>query len=466
MLFKEYEQYDAIGLNELIRSKQVSAEDVLETAITHCEKINPQINAVIHTMYDEAHAQLKIADQTAPLYGVPFLLKDLGMSYKGVPTTSGSQYFKNYVPQFDSELVCRYKKAGLLIMGKTNTPEFGTNWITEPLLFGPCRNPFDLSRTPGGSSGGSAAAVAAGITPMAHASDAGGSIRVPASCCGLVGLKPTRARVPLGPDRGESGSGLSVHHALTRSVRDCALLLDLSCGAEIGDPYAAPSAPASYLQAMQQPLPKNLKVGVVSQAPGGYKVAQECLDGLNKAIKICEDLGFILDEVTLDADDDALKMAGSTLWAANLAASLDAYQQATGQRYKSTDVEPANRMMAKIGKRLSAADYAHALTTMHKKGRQMGVMMQQYDLLLTPTLAKLPVPIGALSYNPDECSVNDFYKEKGFAFAPFTQLFNVTGQPAISLPLHRSKEGLPIGVQFAAAFGHELLLLQLAHTIL
>jgi amidase len=466
MTFKNYEQYDAIGLNELIRNKEVSAEEVLEAAITRCEEINPEVNAIVYKMYDEARDQLKQSDSNAPLYGVPFLLKDLSMCYKGVPTSQGSRLFKDVVSQYDSELVKRYKKAGLIIMGKTNTPEFGTNWVTEPELFGPCRNPHDTSRTPGGSSGGSAAAVAAGITPVAHASDGGGSIRAPASCCGLVGLKPTRARLPVGPDRGESCSGLSTQHALTKSVRDSALLLDLSMGAEIGDPYAAPRAPESYLQALQTPITKKLKIGVVSQAPGGYKVDEECITALNKAINICEDLDYKLEEVSLDADNDELKFAANIIWTSNIAANIDAFAKYIGRDIGEDDVEYSNLYMAKLGRHFTAAEYAAALSTLHQTGRKMGYMMQQYDLLLSPTLAKIPVKIGELCYKAEDGTVTDFYRDKGFAFSPFTQLFNITGQPAISLPLHTSQEGLPIGVQFAAGFGNELLLLQLANTIL
>jgi Asp-tRNA(Asn)/Glu-tRNA(Gln) amidotransferase A subunit family amidase len=461
----EYANYDAIGLNELICKKQVSAKEVLEAAILRCEQVNPDINAVTCKMYDEAHAQLERADKDAPFYGVPFLLKDLTMNYAGVPTTHGSRLFRDYVPNFDSELVKRHKKAGLITIGKSNTPEFGTTWITESLLLGACRNPYDLSKTPGGSSGGSAAAIAAGIVPIAHASDGGGSIRVPASCCGLIGLKTTRARVPVGPERGESGSGMSVHHGLSRTVRDCALLLDIAKGAEIGDPYAAPAAPDSYLEAMHAPLPKQLKIGLVTKAPGGYAVAQDCLDAVAKTVKLVENLGAVIEEMELTADTDELKLATNTLWTANLAASLEAYTNVTGHVYTENDIEPANFYMAKLGHKLKAKDYALALSVMHQTGRKMGNVMQQYDLLLMPTLAQLPVDIGALVYTSDKGSVNDFYKNKGFAFSPFTSLFNVTGQPAISLPLYTSKCGLPVGVQFAAAFGNELLLLQLAQVL-
>ncbi len=466
MKFKEYGDYDAVALADLIRRKEVSAQDVLDTAIAHCEAENPALNAVTHKMYDEARAQLVQADPAAPLYGVPFLVKDLSINYAGVPTTQGSRFFQDYVPQYDSELVIRYKKAGLIIIGKTNTPEFGSNWVTESVLLGACRNPYDLSRTPGGSSGGAAAAVAARITPVAHASDGGGSIRVPASCCGLIGLKPTRARTPVGPDRGESVSGLSVQHALTRSIRDSALLLDCTKGFEIGDPYAAPAAPESYVHAMRAPLPTRLKIAMVRQAPGNYPVAADCLRAVHNAAKQCEALGAVIIEETLTMDNEALKLATHTLWCAQLANTLHRYAQFIGRAYTKEDVEEANFFMAKCGVKFTARDYAQALDVIHHTGRQMGQFMQQYDLILTPTLAQLPVKVGELTYDPLHGSVTDFYKQKAFPFAPFTSLFNVTGQPAISLPLHVSAEGLPVGVQFAAAFGNELLLLQLGEVLL
>ena len=466
MPFKEYQTYDAVGLAELVKSKQVKPQEVLEAAIARYEDINADINAVTHTMFEQAYDAAKSLNHTAPLAGVPFLLKDLSLSYAGVPTTHGSRFFKDYTPDFDSELVTRYKQAGLLIMGKTNTPELGTSYVTESELLGPCRNPYDLTKTPGGSSGGSAAAVAAGIVPAAHASDGGGSIRVPASCCGLIGLKPTRARIPIGPERGESCSGLSVQHVLTRSLRDSALLLDVSQGAEVGDPYAAPPAPESYLAAMQDQPKKPLNIGLITQPLGGYAVHNDCLAAVDEAVQRCQSLGATVEELHFPIDNDSMNAASHVLWCANLVASLKAYAQAKGQQFSADTIEPANLQMAQLGQKLMAYEYAQALTTMHHIGRQMGQVMEQYDLLLTPTLAQPPVAVGELCYDASQGSVSDFYKDKGFAFAPFTSLFNVTGQPALSLPLYNNKAGLPIGVQFAAAFGNELLLLQWANMLL
>ncbi|PHQ78200.1 MAG: amidase [Coxiella sp. (in: Bacteria)] len=464
MTFNEYSEYDAMGLAALIQKKEVSPNEVLDAAIARYDEINPDINAVTCEMFDEARAFLKTADTSAPLYGVPFLLKDLSVSYAGVPTTNGSRFFKDYIPDTDSEIVTRYKAAGLAIMGKSNTPEFGSNWVTESALLGACRNPYNLSKTPGGSSGGSAAAVAAGIVPAAHASDGGGSIRVPASCCGLIGLKPTRARVPVGPQRGESCSGLSVSHAVTKSVRDSALLLDIAKGAAQGDPYAAPSAPDRYLKAIQATLP-TLKIGLVTDVIGGYTVDQDCLSAVNQAARACEALGHIIEDTRLTADRDELKQATNTIWAGNIANTLDSYAAATGKSYGKDNVELNNLFLAKLGRKLSAADYVNALNTLHKTGRDMAQLFEDYDLLLTPTLAQLPVDIGYLFYEESKGSVNDFYKDKGYAFSPFTSLFNITGQPAISLPLYKTAQGMPVGVQFAARFGDELTLLQLARAL-
>ncbi len=462
MSFKEYVSYDAMGLVELIRNKEVTADEVLQAAIDRCEEINPDINAVTCTMFEQAQQSIQTLSKDGPLFGVPFLLKDLSLAYAGVPTTQGSVFFKDYVPQHDSELVTRYKKAGLIIMGKSNTPEFGTSFITESKLLGACRNPFDLNRTPGGSSGGAAAAVAAGIVPVAHASDGGGSIRVPASCCGLIGLKPTRARVPVGPDRGESCSGLSVQHAITRSVRDSALLLDIAKGFELGDPYCAPPAPESYLQAMQQPL-RPLKVGVITSAPDNVPVDDVCIAAVKHAITFCEHHGFIVEEAQWPKLSDQLGFATNTIWAANLADNCMKYVDATGRKFTKEDIEPANLTLIQMGRKLAARDYAHALHVMHSVGRLVANWFLYYDVILTPTLAKPPVKIGELVFDPAGCSANDFFRDKVMTFAPFTSLFNVTGQPAISLPLYKTKAGLPIGVQFAAPFGDELTLLQLAN---
>ena len=460
--FKEYSQYDAISLAELIRQKQVTPDEVLEAAIAQCEAINPSIKAVTHKMYDIAQQSLSTLNKDAPFYGVPFLLKDLGLNYAGVPTTQGSHFFKDYVPVSDSELVTRYKRAGLVIMGKTNTPEFGTNWVTESRLLGACRNPHDVTKTPGGSSGGAAAAVAAGIVPFAHASDGGGSIRVPASCCGLIGLKPTRARVPVGPDRGESCSGLSVQHAITRTVRDCALLLDLTQGVELGDPYAAPAAPQSYLQAMQDPLAP-LTIGFVTEAPGGYPVHADCLAAVTTAAQWCDSLGHRIEPMTLPIDHELMLKATNTIWAAQLANNITQYAEMIKRSYTQHDIEPTNWMLAKLGCKLPAKEYADALNIMHRIGRQMAQLFVRYDLVLTPTLALPPVDVGYLTYDESQGSVNDFYKNRAMGFAPFTSLFNVTGQPAISLPVHQTAAGLPVGVQIAGRFGDELTLLKLAY---
>lgn len=464
MAFKEYATYDAMGLAELIHNKEVSADEVLQAAIDRYEEINPSINAVTCTMFEQARQSIRTLSNNSPLYGVPFLLKDLSIAYAGVPTTQGSVFFKDYVPQYDSELVTRYKKAGLIIMGKSNTPELGTSFITESRLFGACRNPYDLDRTPGGSSGGAAAAVAAGIVPVAHASDGGGSIRVPASCCGLIGLKPTRARVPVGPDRGESCSGLSVQHAITRSVRDSALLLDIAKGYEVGDPYCAPIAPDSYLQAMQQPL-RPLRVGVITTAPHATSTDSVCIAAVNHAVTLCEDLGFVVEEAQWPQLSEELGFAVNTIWAGNLAENCMTYAESIGRKITKEDLEPANYNLLQIGRKLAARDYVHALHVMHSVGRTVANWLLNYDVILTPTLAKPPVKIGELVFYPEKSSANDFFRDKVMTFAPFTSLFNVTGQPAISLPLYKTEAGLPIGVQFAATFGDELTLLKLANLL-
>lgn len=466
MKFEEYQQYDLLGLRDLIFQKSVSASEVLETAILACETMNPAVNAVTHRMYDLAREQLVHTPHDATLYGVPFLLKDLSLNYAGVPTTQGSRFFKSYVPQQNSELVNRYQKAGLIIMGKTNTPELGSNWITESVLLGACRNPYDLTKTPGGSSGGSAAAVAAGIVPAAHASDGGGSIRVPAACCGLVGLKPSRGRISAGPERGEGGGGLSIHHAVTRTVRDTAILLDISKGNSVGDPYASPPGPVSYLEAMQLPISRQLKIALITEAPGGYPVNDECRRAAEHVATQSASLGANIESVSWPIAFDELKWAIQVIWAGQIAESVTSYAKASGSSDAETKLEPPNLFMYKLGLRLTAQDYVHAIQVMNRITRSMAQMMQSYDLILTPTLAQLPVDIGDLFYESAQGSIADFYKNRCMAFAPFTEIFNVTGQPAISFPAGFSKTGLPLGVQFAAKFGDELLLLQWVETFL
>lgn len=314
--FSEYDQFDGLGLAGLVAKREVSANELLEEAISRTESVNGEINAVVHKHYDEAKNAIAAGLPEGPFTGVPFLLKDLGLLLTGTITTYGSAFFKDNQADHDSTLVSRKKKAGLVIFGKTNTPEFGAVPVTEPRLFGATRNPWDLTRTPGGSSGGASASVASGILPMANASDGGGSIRIPASCAGLVGLKPTRGRTPAGPDRGEGWAGQSISHAVTRTVRDSAALLDATTGPESGDPYYAPHQNSSFLEYVKQ-VPKKLRIAVAREKWGEGDYQPEVGNALQETVNLLQQLGHQVEEAVPDYDREAVGMAAGVIITAN-----------------------------------------------------------------------------------------------------------------------------------------------------
>jgi amidase len=336
-------------------------------------------------MYELARTAAAEKLPAGPFAGVPFLLKDLLASFAGVRMTLGSKLLQSFVPDHDSELVARHKRAGLIILGKTNTPEFGILPTTEPLLFGACHNPWNTDHTTGGSSGGSAAAVAAGMVPMAHANDGGGSIRIPASCCGLFGLKPTRARNPLGPDFGDLMSGLVAEHALTRSVRDSAALLDATAGPDMGDPYWAPPAERPYLQEVGAD-PGRLRIAFTATAGADVAVHADCVQAVEDAAKLCTELGHEVEEKTLPLNAEILFNAFSVLWSAGTASTLKILGAAQEQ------VEPLSWALKEMSEQYSAADYILALQTLQSVSRQVARFFQDYDILLTPTLAEPPLP--------------------------------------------------------------------------
>ena len=454
-MFEDYGDHDAVGLAGLVRKGEVSAGELLETAIERTERLNPRINAVVSHCIDAARARAAEPLPDTPIAGVPFLIKDLTY-LDGLPCTSGSRLFAQYTPDHDAEIVRRYKAAGLVIFGKTNTPEFGLTVTTEPKLFGPCRNPWNLDRTTGGSSGGAASAVAAGILPVAHATDGGGSIRIPASCCGLVGLKPTRARNPQGPDVGEGWNGMSTGHVVSKSVRDSAAFLDATSGAAAGDPYAAPHFEGSFL-AQCTLAPGNLKIAVDMNALTGADVDPACRAAVENAARLCESLGHHVEEAGPAFDRQRFGQAASRIVAPNVANLVDARLAALGRGLAADDVEPVTRGVVEIGRQILARDYAAAVQVIHQTGRAVAAFHERYDVLLTPTLLAPPVPIGWLdTADPTQ------HGERFPTFWGFTNLQNATGQPAISLPLHWSDDGLPVGVQFVGGFGEDLLLLQLA----
>jgi amidase len=389
---------------------------------------------------------------------VPFLLKDLLAAYKGVPMTSGSAFTKDFIPDQDSELVARYKRAGLIIVGKTNTPEYGILPTTEPRLFGPARNPWDTDRITGGSSGGSAAAVAAGLVPAAHANDGGGSIRIPASCCGLFGLKPTRARNPLGPAFGDMFSGLVAEHVVTRSVRDSAALLDATSGPDLGDPYFAPPPARPFLEEVGA-NPGKLRIAFTTQTPNGMPLHADCIDAVQDAARLCEELGHEVSEAAPAIEGEMLVQSFMTVWAAGCTWTIDGMAQAMGRDVTADQFEPGTWALYEMGRRRSGSEYLMALQWIQIASRRIAHFFTDYDLWLTPTLGEPPLPIGSFDSTPEDAMAG---MKRAVSFVPFTPICNATGQPAMSVPLYWNEEGLPVGTHFVGRFGDEATLFRLA----
>jgi amidase len=461
----EYAAYDALALAQLIRRGEVAAQEALEAAIQRVEAVNPKINAVIHKLYDRARKMIREASGNAPFHGVPFLLKDLIAEYAGAPLHEGCAGLKGYTAPLNTTLVERYLAAGLVVIGKTNTPEFGGLPTTEPVLHGPTHNPWDLRLTPGGSSGGSAAAVSAGMVPMAHASDAGGSIRVPASCCGVFGLKPTRGRNPLGPRFGDLVSGLICEHAVTRSVRDMAALLDATSTPEPGDPYVAPPKRRPYLQETEQD-PRRLRIGLLLSLPEGWGEEAffhpDCRKAVTDAARLCEALGHeVLEIPASELAHPGLYKDFGVLWCCGLGHLMRYWEEELGRALTEWDVEPGTWASFQAGLKRTGADYLSVVEEVQRFSRKVGTWYAKAgaDLLLSPTIMLPPVELG--SFAPTEEDPRKWARMSR-AYLALTSPYNMTGQPAMSVPLHWSDQGLPIGVQFAARFGEEGVLFALA----
>ena len=450
---------DATAQADLVRRGEVSPPELVEAAIGRIERVNPRLNAVVTPMFEEARAVAAGGGLRGPFAGVPFLLKDIGASYAGVPTSCGSGFMRGLVPDHDSGLVARLRGAGLVVLGKTNTPELGIQPTTEPRLFGPCRNPWEPTRSAGGSSGGSAAAVAAGLVPMAHAGDGGGSIRIPASCCGLFGIKPTRARVSLGPDAGDDMSGLVVQHAITRSVRDSAALLDATAGPMPGDPYPAPPQERPFAQEVGA-APGVLRVAFSAWAPTGAAVHEDCVAAVRDAAELCEALGHEVEEAAPAAlDGEGIWQAFDVLWSAGVASGIAGAARALGREPFPHELEPLTWALYEMGRRFSAADYLLAVAALQRLSRDVAGFFSSYDVWLTPTLAEPPVPLGTFDSPPGD-PLRGYRRAE--EYVPFTPLQNVTGQPAMSVPLFWNAGGLPVGAHFAARYGDEATLFRLA----
>jgi amidase len=456
--FAEYEHYDALGLADLVRRRQVTAEELLEAAMARVEARNPQVNAVVMKLYDHGRQAIAAGLPDGPLTGVPFLLKDLSAALAGVPTTRACKFFADAVPAEDSEQVKRLKRSGLVIFGKTNTCELGLSLTCEPQFHGATRNPWDLTRMSGGSSGGAAAAVGARMLPAAHGSDGFGSIRAPAACCGLVGLKPTRGRNTMAPYLGEGLGGLSTEHALTLSVRDSAALLDATAGLGAGDPYTAPPPPRPFLQECGA-APGRLRIAFTTVTPNGAPVAAEYLQALQDTAQLCASLGHQVEAADPGIDRAAVIPTFLTLMAANTVVNLSSHPTA-GRPARQDEVEKVTWASAHImGAKISGADYVRATQTAHRLGRQMAAFHTHYDVLLTPALAMLPPKLGWIDMMLDD--VEEYWR-RVFAFSPFTVWFNITGQPAMVLPLGQTDDGFPLSVQLVTRYGDEATLFRLA----
>ncbi|KQW28921.1 amidase [Rhizobium sp. Root274] len=478
-MFQAYADYDGLGLAELIRRGDVSAGEVLEAAIARIEAVNPSLNAVVRPLFERARNRLAAGVGDGPLSGVPFLVKDLLAQIDGVPTGNGNRLWAGQVARGDSELVRRWQAAGLVIAGRTNTPEFGLTPYTESGASGPAHNPWDVSRTPGGSSGGSAAAVASGMVPIASGGDGGGSIRIPASACGIFGMKPTRGRTPAGPFIGEAWSGFAVEHVLTRSVRDSAAVLDATHGPDVGSPHPLPVFAGSYLEAVSR-MPGRLKIAVSKAPMLGKAVSPEVLAAFDEAVSLLTDLGHEVVEAAPPVDREAFSMAFLTALAGELRADIEFTAKTFGLSIRPADYDASSFGMGLLGDGFSAAELVAAHRYLKLASRSVLGFFTSYDVLMTPVLSSLPVKIGALQPSAAEKALLNvlgyvgggwLLKKLGiaeqlaaqtFEFIPWTPVFNVTGQPAMSVPIGWSKEGLPIGMQFVGRFADEETLYSLA----
>jgi len=464
----DYARYDGLGLAALVRRREVTPAELLEAALARVERLNPTLNAVCGVAAEAARREIARGGIDGPFAGVPFLLKDITAAARGVPMTCGSRFCLPGVGgDHDSALVARYRRAGLVIFGRTTTPEMAISPATEAVVYGaPTRNPWSLAHSAGGSSGGAGAAVAAGIVPLAHGSDGGGSIRIPAACNGLFGLKPTRARLPAGPDAGEGWAGLLTEHVITRSVRDSAAALDATHGADAGAYYVAPPVARAYLAEIETP-PARLRIAYTTRTFTGAPVHPDCAAAVESSARLCAELGHEVRETApsgFDWEEDVLRNV-TTIMASGTALAVRQRARELGRAPREDELEPTTRGAVRLAEGISGPDYLMALARLHAFARVVAPFFEAHDVLLTPTLAQPPAPVGrgAMS-NPDFADYR-LGPEGLKHYVAFTPFANVTGQPAMSVPLHWSASGLPIGAHFIGRFGDEATLLKLAREL-
>jgi amidase len=475
----EYDSFDALGLAELIRSGEVSSAQLVEECICRIEQVNPRINGVVFELFERARARARGAYGDGPFAGVPFLIKDLIQRIPGVPTQEGSRFFEGWTPSDETYLYRRWLDAGVVPVAKTATSELGLLPVVETELHGVTRNPWRLDRTAGGSSGGSGASVAAGVAPMASGGDGGGSIRIPASCCGLFGHKPSRARNPCGPTASEHWSGFVSEHVLSRSVRDSAAMLDATQGPDETAPYCAAPVEGSFLGATERD-PRPLRIAFHSEPAFPASVHPDCEAAVEDAALLCTELGHQVEELAPGHEALVLARAFLIVVGANVAAEIREGEQMRNQRARAKDFQLTTWITSMLGKAASAQDFLVALRVLQAEARRLVHVYQNYDLVLTPTLGTPPVPIGALEPRGIDLvaqrllsalhwsgpltnqKIIDQAAEKTFAFIPFTAVANFTGQPSMSVPLYWNEESLPIGVMFTGRPAEEPLMFSLA----
>jgi amidase len=451
-------ELDAMGQAELVRRREASAIELVEAAISRVEALNPRLNCLATPMFDEARTRAEGTLPSGPLSGAPFMVKDLGQPCAGVRQTDGSRALAGFIADHDGGLVSRLRDAGLVIIGRVTAPEFGNHSTTEPELFGATCNPWDLGRTAGGSSGGSAAAVSARLVPAASASDGAGSIRIPASCCGLFGLKPTRGRISFAPDAGEVLSGLAVEHAVTRTVRDSAALLDATAGSVPGDPYwPAPPAVPFLDEVMRQPLP--MRIAWSAKAPLGMPVHPDCRRAVEATAKRLEDLGHNVVEDDPAYDEDVLLDPMVTIWSVGNATDHDIVASRIGRKPRKDELEVTTWELVERGRKVSALELVRAVDLIHAATRAIAPFFEKYDVWLTPTLSQPPLPLGVL--NQSYGGADQWWKFD-LSFNPWNSIANLTGNPAMSVPLAWNDAGLPIGLLFTGRYGDEAALFRLA----